>query len=132
MSQKFNKFGEQILQAGFNLLTDDIRAMLVLSAYTFDATDEFVSDLGAVDNGRTAALAGKSVTNGIFDANDSTLTATAGSPSNAIVLFRHTGVDATARLVWYIDVGVGIPFTPEAAQVCPIVWDNGADKIFKI
>lgn len=132
MSAPYNKALEQLAQAGVNLLTDDIRAMLVLSSYTYNATHVFVADLGAVDNGRSAALAGKSVTDGVFDATDSTLDALASVASNALVIFRHTGSDATARLLWYIDSGVGIPFTPEAAQTCPIVWDNGANKIFKI
>lgn len=132
MSAPFNKALEQLAQAGINLLTDDIRVMLVLSTYTYDATDVFITDLGAVDNGRSGALAGKSVTDGVFDATDSTLDALASVASNALIIFKHTGADATARVLWYIDSGVGIPFTPEAAQTCPIVWDNGANKIFKI
>jgi hypothetical protein len=68
----------------------------------------------------------------VFDAADSTLNATAGTASNALIVFIHTGSDATARLVAYIDNAVGLPFTPEAAQACPIVWDNGASKIFAL
>lgn len=131
-SAVFPKAKEQFLQAGLNLPTLDVRVMLVLSSYTYDSTDEFVADLGAVDNGRSAALASKTVTNGIFDAADSTLNATAGTASNALVIFIHTGSDATARLIAYIDNAVGLPFTPEAAQACPIVWDNGANKILAL
>ena len=36
----------------------DIRAMLVLSTYTFSAAHKFIADLGAVDNGRSARDAG--------------------------------------------------------------------------
>lgn len=131
-SAVFPKAKEQLLQAGLNLNSGDIRVMLVRSTYSYDAADEFVSDLGAVDNGRSAALAGKSFTNGVFDANDSTLNATAANASNALVLFLHTGNDATARLIAYLDDAVGLPFTPEASQTCPIVWDNGANKIFAL
>lgn len=132
MSAPFNKALEQFLQGGINMSSADIRVMLVLSTYTFDPTDEFISDLGAVDNGRSAALGSKTFTDGVFDAADSTLDATAGSASNALIIFVHTGNNATARLLWYIDSAVGLPFTPEAAQTCPIVWDNGANKIFKL
>lgn len=132
MSAVFPKAKEQALGAGLDLVNVDVRVMLVLSSYTYDAADEFVADLGAVDNGRSAALGSKSVTSGIFDAADSTLNATAGTASNALIVFIHTGVDATARLVAYIDNAVGLPFTPEAAQTCPIVWDNGAAKIFSL
>lgn len=132
MSAVFPKAKEQYLQAGLNLSSLDIRVMLVLSSYTYDSTDEFVADLGAIDNGRSAALGSKTFTNGVFDAADSTLNATAGTASNALIVFVHTGNDATARLLAYIDNAVGLPFTPEAAQTCPIVWDNGANKIFAL
>jgi hypothetical protein len=123
MSAIFPKAKEQLLQAGINMNTADIRAMLVRSTYAYDAADEFLADLGAVDNGRSGALAGKTFTNGIFDANDSTLNATAANASNAVVLFVHTGADATARVIAYLDDAVGLPFTPEAAQVCPLTWN---------
>lgn len=132
MSALFPKFKEQILQAGINLSSADVRVMLVRSTYTYDSTDEFVADLGAVDNGRSAALGSKTFTNGIFDAADSTLNATAANASNALVVFVHTGSDATARLIAYLDDAVGLPFTPEASQACPIVFDNGANKIFAL
>lgn len=131
-SAVFPKAKERALGAGLDLLNADVRVMLALSSYSYDPADEFVADLGAVDNGRSAALAGKSITGGVFDANDSTLNATAASTSNALVVFIHTGNDATARLIAYIDDAVGLPFTPEASQACPIVWDNGANKIFKL
>lgn len=132
MSAVYPKAKEQFEQAGINLLTDDIRVMLVLSSYTYNAAHVFLADLGAVDNGRSAALGTKDVTNGVFDAADSTLNATAGTASNALIVFKHTGSDATARVIAYIDNAVGLPFTPEAAQTCPIVWDNGANKIFAL
>lgn len=132
MSAIFSKAKEQLLQAGINMSSDDIRVMLVRSTYSFDDADEFVADLGAVDNGRSAALAGKAFTNGIFDANDTTITATAANASNALIIFKHTGSDATARLIAYIDDAVGLPFTPEASQSCPIVWSDLTNRIFKL
>ncbi len=112
--------------------TDDIRAMLVLNSYTFSAAHKFLSDLGAVDNGRTAALGSKTVTNGVFDAADTSLAATAATASGKIVLFKHTGSDATARLICYIDTATGLPFTPAAGQTVNIAFDNGSNKIFKL
>ena len=102
-------------------------------AYYWDTRGPFIfADLGAVDNGRTAALGSKDVTNGVHDAADSTLTALASAASNALIIYKHTGSDATARVIAYLDSAVGLPFTPEAAQACPIVWDNGANKIFAL
>lgn len=111
---------------------NDIRVLLVRSTYTYDSADEFVADLGAVDNGRSAALTGKTTTDGVADADDTSLTATAAVACNALVVFVHTGSDATARLLAYIDTATGLPFTPAASQVVNIAWDSGANKIFKL
>lgn len=114
-------------------LSGDVRAMLVLSSYAFSAAHKFLADLGAVDNGRTAALGTKTFTSGVFDAADTSLVATAAAASKALVLFQHTGNDATARLIAYIDTPTsGLPFTPSAGQTVNIAWDNGANKIFKL
>lgn len=123
---------EGFLDGSIDFDTDDIRCMLVLSSYTFSAAHKFIADLGAVDNGRSAALASKTVTGGVADAADTSLTATAATASKAIVLFKHTGADATARLICYIDTATGLPFTPAASQNVPITFDNGANKIFKL
>lgn len=114
--------------------TGDIRVMLVKSAYAFSAAHKFLSDITAGnDNGRSAALASKTITNGVFDAADTTLTATAAVACNALIVFQHTGVDATARVIAYIDTPTaGLPFTPAASQTVNIAFDNGANKIFKL
>lgn len=130
----FDPGREGFLDGSIDWDTDDIRVMLVLSTYVFSAAHKFISDLGAVDNGRTAAgLAGKTVTNGVADANDTSLPATAASASKALVIFKHTGADGTARLIAYIDTPTsGLPFTPSAGQTVNITWDDGANKIFKL
>lgn len=130
-SVKFPLGSEGILDRSVDL-TGDVRAMLVKSTYTYDDTDEFLADLGAVDNGRSAALSSPSFTGGVYDAADTSLTATAAVACNALVLFQHTGSDATARLIAYIDIATGLPFTPGVGQDVPITWDNGADKILRI
>ena len=123
---------EGILDDTIAMNAGDIRVMFVKSTYTFSAVHKFISDLGAVDNGRSAALASKTYTSGVFDAADSSLTATAAVACNALVIFLHTGADGTARLIAYIDTGTGLPMTPGAGQNIPITWDNTANKIFKL
>lgn len=124
---------EGFLDGSIDWDTDDIRVMLVLSTYTFSAAHRFLADLGAVDNGRSAALGAKTVTNGIADAGDTSLVATAASASEALVIFKHTGADATARVIAHIDTPTaGLPFTPSAGQTVNITWDDGANKIFKL
>ena len=114
-------------------MTGDIRVMVVLSTYVFDAAHKFVADLGAVDNGRSTALQNKTYTNGVFDADNISLVATAASAVSSLIIFYHTGSDATARLIAYIDTAAsGLPFTPSAGQTVNITWDSAANKIFKL
>lgn len=114
-------------------MTGDIRAMLVRSTYNFNNAHKFLTDIGAVDNGRSAALGSKTYALGVFNAANTTLVATSAVACNAIIVFLHTGSDATARLIAYIDTPTsGLPFTPAAAQTVNINWDTGANKIFKL
>lgn len=129
----YDKGREGFLDGSIDWDTGDIRVMLVRSTYTFDAADQFLADLGAVDNGRSAALGSKTVTSGVADAADTSLTATAAVACNALVIFQHTGADATARVIAYLDTPTsGLPFTPSASQTVNITWDAGANKIFKL
>lgn len=130
----FDPGREGFLDGTIDWDTSDQRVMLVKSAYVFSAAHKFLSDITAGnDNGRSAALATKTVTNGVADAADTSLVATAAVACNALVVFQHTGVDATARVIAYIDTPTsGLPFTPSASQTVNIAWDNGANKIFKL
>ena len=128
----FDPGREGFLDGSIDWDTDDIRVMLVLSTYTFSAAHKFLADLGAIDNGRSAALGTKTVANGVADAGDTSLVATAASASGSIVVFKHTGADATARVIAFIDTATGLPFTPGAGQNVNIAWDNGANRIFRL
>jgi hypothetical protein len=124
---------EKVMDGAINLDTADLRVVLVASTYTFNVDDEFMTSIGANDNGRSATLTNTAVlgggANSTLDADDTTLTATAAVACNALVIFIHTGVDATARLFAYVDTATGLPFTPAASQTVNVVWDNGANKI---
>lgn len=129
----FDPGREGFLDGTINFSTGDIRAMLVKTAYVFSAAHKFLSDLTAGnDNGRSVALGTKTVTSGVAGAANTSLTATAAAASNAIVVFQHTGVDATARVIAYIDTATGLPFTPAAGGAVAVNWDTGANKIFKL
>lgn len=128
----YDKGREGILDGTIDM-TGDVRVMLVAATYTFSAAHDFLDDVVAADNGRSAALSSKTYTSGVFDAADITITATLALLSNALIVFQHTGNNATARLIAYIDTpSSGLPFTPSLSQVVNITWDNGANKIFKL
>jgi hypothetical protein len=133
-SALYDKGREGFLDGSIDWDTDDIRAVLVRTGYAVNlATHDFLDDITtALENGRTAALGSKTVVAGVADAADTSLVATAAVSSIAIVIFKHTGSDATARLIAYIDTATGLPFTPGVGQTVNIAWDNGANRIFKL
>jgi hypothetical protein len=114
----------------------------VVRGYTFSAAHKFVSDVttaSGVLHVTSAALASKTVTNGVADAADITYTAVASNASNhSLLLYQSSAVTggadvaATAqRLIAWIDVGTNLPIVPNGGDVT-VAWDNGANKIFKL
>ncbi len=109
--------------------------------YTFSASHKFVSDVtgaGGTINGTSAALASKTVTNGVFDAADTTATTTASAVDHGILLFQSSavggGADVAAsaqRVIAWYDTGTGLPIQPGSGST-PITWDNGTNKILKV
>lgn len=124
---------EGILDESIAMNSGAVYVVLVKSAYTFSAAHVDTADLGVHENGRSAALSGKTFTGGVFDAADTTLDAIDADACEAIVLIAAPGSGLPERLVAYIDTPTsGLPFTPAAGQTVPIVWDNGANKVFKL
>lgn len=133
-SALFDPGREGFLDGSIDWDTNDMRVMLVKSAYSFVASHKFIGDLPAAtaDNGRSAALGTKTVANGVADAADTSLVATAAVACNALIVYQYNASDAAARLIAYIDTATGLPFTPAASQTVNIAFDNGANKIFKL
>ena len=120
---------QSFLSAGINMTSATIKAALVTSGYTYSASDQFRSALGANSIALSGALSGKSVTNGVFDASDITLSAVAGgSTVAAIVGYVDTGSAATDNLLWFED---GFSLATNGGDIT-IAWDNGASKIFAL
>ena len=128
----FPKGKEKFLSAALNLSSDTIKAVLVKSSYTYSASHEFLSDLGANTIGTAQTLASKTITSGVFDAADITFpTVTTGNTVNAVAIYKDTGVAGTSPLIDYIDTVTGLPLTTSGADV-DIQWDGGAYKIFSL
>lgn len=124
---------ESLMQAGINLVSDTIKVVLVDAAdYTVDlAAHDFLNDVAAGSRVATATLASKTVTGGAFDAADVTFPTVTGDPSEALIIYKDTGVESTSPLIMYIDTATGLGVTPNGGDIS-VVWDNGANKIFKI
>lgn len=125
----YPKAKQAFMSGALDLLSSDIRAVLVdLDEYTFDAADEFLSDIP--NEARIAAspsLTGKEVTDlAAFKSDDAIFPAVTGAELEAVVLYAHTGTASTSRLILYLDDGItGAPLTPDGSDVRVIVDPDG-------
>lgn len=125
---------QKILEGSIAILTDDIKTVLVDTAtysVSIDA-DEFLSDIAVGERVATSAnMSSKTSTLGVFDAADITYSAVSGDVSEALVIYKDTGVASTSPLIAYIDTATGLPVTPNGGDIT-VTWDSGSDKIFKL
>jgi hypothetical protein len=122
-----------------DLDTAVIKAALV-RGYTYSSSHTFVSDVtgaGGTLNGTSAALGSVTVTSGVFDAADTSVSATANATDHGVLIFQSSavtgGADVAAsaqRLIAYLDSGTNLPIQPGTTTVS-IAWDNGTNKIIK-
>lgn len=126
----YPKAKEQFLQGGINLSSGVVRAVLIdTGTYTYNAAHNAYDDLSGVVATETGALTGKTFTNGVFDADNATVTAATGATAEAIVVFLDTGTPANDLLLAYIDSGTGLPVTPNGGDIT-ISWN--ASGIFAL
>ena len=129
------------LDGSIDLDTAVVKCALV-RGYTYSSAHQFVSDVtgaGGTLVSTSAAMSGKSVTNGVFDAADVTHSGVAaGAAITGILVFQSSAVTggadlaASAQLVIaWLDTGTGLPVTPNGGDIT-IAWDNGSNKIFAL
>lgn len=121
------------LTGDIDWVSDTIKIVLVDAAdYTVNlATDDFLDDIAAGARVATATLASKTATAGVADAADVTFTAVTGDVSEALVIYKDTGVESTSQLIAYIDTATGLAVTPGGGDIT-VQWDDGSNKIFKL
>ena len=125
---------QKFLEGAIAILTDNIKLVLVDTAtYTVNlATDEFLSAIPAGERVATSVnMTAKTSTAGVFDAADITFSSVTGDISEALVLYKDTGVDTTSPLLAFIDTATGLAVTPNGGDIT-VTWDNGVNKIFKL
>ncbi len=122
---------QRMLTAGINFSTDTIKVGLLPDSYTYSASHEFLSDVGALI-GTAQTLANKTIANGVFDADDATFAAlAAGSTVKAVVMFKDTGVAGTSPVIGYFDIVTGLPAATNGGDI-KIQWDAGQFRIFSL
>jgi hypothetical protein len=106
MNQLYGKGKEALCGGGIDWVNDDIRALLIdTGEYTPNfSTDDNLDDIPAGGRvGTAVALTGKTNTLGVLDADNTTFSSVTGDTVEALVLYLHTGVEATSTLLAYID-----------------------------
>lgn len=130
----YAKGKQHILAGDVDLENDTIEAVFLDGAdYTPNlATDDALDDIaGGAFVGTGTALASKTVTDGVFDAADTTLTGVTGDQAEYILVYKDSGSAATSWLLALYDTATGLPFTPNGGDAT-IAWSSGASKIFRI
>jgi hypothetical protein len=131
---------EGFLSGAIDLDTAVIKCAFV-RGYTYSSAHTFVSDVtgaGGTLNGTSAALGSKTLTNGVLDAPDTTITTVASANDHDLILFQASavtgGADVAAssqRLIAYFDTGDDLPVQPATGDT-PVTWDSGTNRIFKL
>lgn len=130
----YDRGRQGFLAADIDWDADDIRVILVDEADdTIDlAADEDLADRAAGSRVATSsAFTSKTVTDGVADAADVTLSAVSGDESESLDIYQHTGTESTSLMIANIDTATGLPVTPNGGDIT-IAWDSGANKIFKL
>lgn len=135
MSDLYPSARTRAATTGLAWLTADIRIILVDSGYIYAEAHEFLTSVAAGTRVATSsALTGKTVTNGVADASDVVFVGLTGDDVAGIVIYEHTGVEATSPLILFYDrtaTGSIIDYTPSGVDTT-VRWNNGSTKMFKV
>lgn len=130
----YGKMFDVIGSQPIDLLTANIKAILVSNTYTPNfSTDDFLNDIpGGAILSTSPNLSTKTLTLGVFDADDVTFTAvTGGSTGTYVVLYKDTGTAATSSLICAFDTGVNFPILTNGGDIV-VQWPSSAGKIFTL
>ena len=134
MANVYNKGKFGLTTGSILFLSDTIRAMLVTSAYTFDADHNYVSDVVAneVTNGGYVRqdLATKTITEDdslnrvVFDCDDPVFPSlAAGDTPDALIVYKFGTSDADSELICYGQLVA--PASPAGADYTIVIDSAG-------
>jgi hypothetical protein len=128
----YPKAKEAFLNATINMSANTITLALIdTGVYTYSTSHQYRSDVANSAVISTATLENKTITSGVFDADDATFTSVSGANCEALILFADTGVQGTSRLIAYIDSATGLPILPNGGDIT-VAFSSGANRIFSL
>lgn len=117
---------DRALTSGLGLTTGTVSATLVAKTATYNPAHTVLSDISAGDREATVALANRSVSGGVFDADPAVFESVSGDPVGAIVIDRDGDLVA-----WLEDFGAGDGNTTLTLNGSDITATWGANGIVK-
>ena len=138
-NQLYPKAKEDFLSGNLNLSSNTVTLALIdTGVYTFSSAHEDRADVPNTAVISTANLASKTITSGVFDADDATFVSVTGANCEALILYHNTGDaendgtrQADSRLIAYIDTATGLPILPNGGDIT-VRFSDGASKIFTL
>lgn len=132
MADSWYTLGKQnLLDGNVDFNDDNLKTVLLDEAdYTINlTTDNDLADIPTAARVATSSNMTTTVTNGVFDAQDITLSSVTGDQSESLTIYKDSGVEGTSFLFINIDAATGLPVTPNGGDIT-ITWDSGDNKIF--
>lgn len=119
----YGKGAEKTLGKQIDWLNDDLRILALSSSYVPDLVNhEWYSDVSAYLIASPVALTTKSITGGIFKADDVNLTLLSGT-CKSLVIYKYNATPGAAALLAYIDSVLNLPLT-STGGILPIKWPS--------
>ena len=128
----YSKAKEAFLNGSINMIANTITIALVdTGVYSYSATHQFRNEVSNSAIISSTALENKTITNGVFDADDATFSSVTGANCEALLIFQDTGIQTTSRLIAYIDSATGLPILPNGGDIS-VAFSSGSSKIFAL
>jgi hypothetical protein len=132
----YGKAKQALLNGQINFSANNYKLLFIDSSlYTpSQNSDEFVSNVNtSAIKARTDNISGITNILGVLDADDVNVASYSGGSFQAVVLYQVGSTDSTSRLIFYIDTGIGLPYTLINQNVpITINWSNALTKIMSL
>jgi hypothetical protein len=128
----YPKAKEAFLNGSINMVANTITIALVdTGVYTYSSSHQYRNEVSNSAVISSTTLSNKTITNGVFDADDATFSSVTGANCEALLIFQDTGVQSTSRLIAYIDSATGLPILPNGGDIS-VAFSSGSSKIFAL
>lgn len=135
MAFVYPKAKEHMGKGDVKWIAGTIKAILIDTAqYTPSTAHEFLSSVPVGARITTATLAGKSCTDGVFRASNTTFANASGPTIEGVLIYQEeAGGDGASYLLAFLDQTSdgSLPMTLNGGNI-DVEWDSGANGIYKL